>query len=210
MDHSGKASVPPQQKHGISKDFEEILVCETLEEAEEAFVGAKERLLQVNGWQEMSKTIKSQFQVVDEEGRELHRKAHKDDYIRIDIPAPGSKAGEGSDWVRVDALEYDDYPDDNRELIAMRLRPADNPANRDSSIAHFFSEASSSTFIIERTDKVITAKYHGRNEVPNTGTEALGDKMRNVVVAVGAMLGFSDVQWKGLLKGFLDVLEGTE
>ena len=56
MDHPGKASVPPLQKHGISKDFEETLTCETQEEAEEAFVHAKDRLLHINDWQAISRS----------------------------------------------------------------------------------------------------------------------------------------------------------
>jgi len=203
MKNPEKASVP-EQTEGVSKEFEETIELETLEDAEDMFVVAKDRLLQVSRWHEISKSIKSQFHIVDRHGHELHRPAHTGDYIVINIPAPGSNAGEGRDWVAVDAITYDDYPDENKEQIAMRLRPVSNPMNNDGSVAHFFTDNSTSTFIIGRDHKKLTASYYGRNEKPNTDTEKLMDTVRNVAVAIGAMLGFSDIQWKGLLKGFLE------
>ncbi|HRO43397.1 MAG TPA: hypothetical protein PL009_11230 [Flavipsychrobacter sp.] len=203
MENTGKASIPPDQTEGISKNFEETIEMDTLEEAQDMFVTAKDRLLNVNQWHEVSETIKSQFQIVDHQAHSINRKAHKGDFIKINIPAPGTDTGEGADWVKVDAIEYDDYPDENREVIAMRLRPASNPSNADESVAHFFTDHATSSFVIERHQKKIIARYFGRNEKPNTTTEKLTDTVRNIAVAVGAMLGFSDVQWKGMLKGFL-------
>jgi len=203
MEHSEKASVPPEQTGGVSKDFEETLLLETTEDAEDMFVLAKERLLQVNSWHEVSTSFKSKFVLTDRQGHELHRSAHKGDFISIDIPAPGSNAGDGQDWVMVDLVAYDDYPDENREQIALRLRPVSNPLNNDSSVAHFFTDDATSTFIIERKQHMLVARYAGRNEKPNVDTETLTDTVRNIAVAVGAILGFSDLQWKGLLKGFL-------
>ena len=50
----------------------------------------------------------------------------------------------------------------------------------------------------------VTAHYKGRNESPNTDELALTDKVRNVVVAGGALAGVSELQWRALLKGLLD------
>ncbi len=204
MEDGNKASIPPAQTEGFSKELEEKAEFDTLDDAEEFFILVKDRLLDINNWHKVSDSIKSEFHIVDSHGKEHHRHAHKGDYVRIKIPGPKSDTGDGADWVQVDAIEYDDYPDENKELIALRLRPVSNPTRSDDAVAHFFTDASSSTFIIERDHKLITAHYYGRNEKPNTGGETVKDTVRNVAVAVGALLGFSDVQWKGLLTGFLD------
>lgn len=207
MDQSEKASVPPEQNEGIKKDLEEQVSFEEIEDAEEMFVIAKERLLLVNEWDKVSEFINTKFQIVDSHGHAVHRHVHTGDYITIDIPGPGSVTGEGKDWVKVEAIEYDDYPDENKEQFAMRVRPVPNPTVSDDSVAHFFTDDATSTFIIERDHNMVITSYHGRNEKLNTETGKLVDKIRNTVVGISAILGFSDAQWAGLIKGFLKVEE---
>ena len=93
MEDSEKASVPPEQVEGIKKDLEESVSFDTLEDAEDMFVLAKQRLLHVNDWHRVSQTIKSGFRLVDDHGHPLHRSAHRGDLICIDIPGPGSPTG---------------------------------------------------------------------------------------------------------------------
>jgi hypothetical protein len=45
---------------------------------------------------------------------------------------------------------------------------------------------------------------HGRNENPNTTTKDAIDKLRNFSISIGAMFGFSIIQWKKLAKGILN------
>ena len=52
-------------------------------------------------------------------------------------------------------------------------------------------------------EEIITAGVYGRNEVPNTKSEAVMDKVRNAAVALGAILGASRVQWESLVHGIL-------
>ena len=202
-----KASIPPEQNEGIKKDLEEQVSFDKIEDAEEMFVLAKDRLLHVTNWHQVNEHINSKFQIIDEEGNEHHRRAHQGDIIAIEIPGPGSVTGEGKDWVKVEAVEYDDYPDESKECIAMRLRPVPNPTADDQSVAHFFTDAATSTFVIERDHNTVAARYFGRNEKPNVQAENVVDKVRNTVVGIPAMLGLSDVQWDGLIKGFLNTEE---
>ena len=90
------------------------------------------------------------------------------------------------------------------QQISIIVKPATNPNNANPDTAHFFAEDASSTFIIRREGKKVFAEVHGRNEQPNTDTENLIDKARNIAVAAGAMLGFSKVQWKSLVDGLID------
>lgn len=51
---------------------------------------------------------------------------------------------------------------------------------------------------------MVSSSYHGRNEVLNTDTKKLRDKIRNTVVGIGALIGISELQWKRLITAFLD------
>jgi hypothetical protein len=85
----------------------------------------------------------------------------------------------------------------------MRLRPCPAPGKENNDTAHFFHDGATSSFIITRKDNVVTASYHGRNELPNVNTESAADNVRNGVVASGALLALSELQWAALLKGLL-------
>ncbi|MBC8052817.1 MAG: hypothetical protein H7Y13_07110 [Sphingobacteriaceae bacterium] len=77
-------------------------------------------------------------------------------------------------------------------------------------MAHFFKDDASSTFLVQRNGLTVKAEVHGRNEQANTNTEKFIDKARNILVAAGAMLGFSDFQWKSLVKGLIRHQNSTE
>jgi hypothetical protein len=143
------------------------------------------------------------FQLTDQYGKEVNRTAEKGDYFKINIPAPGSVEGHGFDWVNIEAIEDISNPDGDIERVALRVRPASNPREKGENVAHFFSEDSTSSFIIERLGNQLKAAVYGRNETPNTSTSNLIDKVRNVIVGVTAILGFSNIQWKNLVKGLI-------
>ncbi|RYZ45922.1 MAG: hypothetical protein EOP49_24290 [Sphingobacteriales bacterium] len=192
---------PPGQEEGVQKNLVSEKECNSATEAEAFYEVARARLFDVNNWHKTTKGIKTVFQLVDKEGNPLSRTAREGDYVAIDIPGPGSDSGGGRDWVLVEGLE----PEQKGEQRAgMRLRPVSNPTVAANNTAHFFSDHASSTFTIERDGNKVRARYHGRNEKPNTDASTIKEKVRNAVVAIGAMLGFSDIQWKGLIEGFLD------
>jgi hypothetical protein len=95
-------------------------------------------------------------------------------------------------------------PNGPREQIVIRVRPTSHPGERGENVAHFFKEESTSSFVVERDQTTVKAAVYGRNEIPNTSTSNVIDKVRNAVVALTAILGFSNVQWKNLTKGLLD------
>jgi len=193
----------PEQKGGVQKNIRHDVVLDSIDDAEELFVIAKDRLLNVSQWQQTAASASAEFQLTDKYGNELGRPAHSNDLIRIKIPAPGTDTGDGYDWVHIEAITYDDYPDQEYETFAMRVRPTTNPKTSGDETAHFFSDAATSTFVIERRARHVIALYHGRNEIPNTGPD-LPDTARNVTVSLGAWLLGSDAQWMSLIKGFLD------
>jgi len=123
------------------------------------------------------------------------------DHFKINIPLLGNIGGEGYDWVQVEAI--DNHSEKNREAIAIRVRPANDPSNTKEEITHFFSDEASSTFSVIRTDNAVTASVQGRNEKPNTDAGNVMDKIRNTIVATGAMMGLNKPQWKSLARGLL-------
>ncbi len=197
----------PEQVYGASKDFKRQVIMETQEDAEDMFLLAKERLLNVNEWKKLIDGTSAEFQLTDINGTPLNRNAHVGDDICIDIPGPGNVAGNSKDWVKVEEIVYDDYPDENGEMISIRLRPISAPVNKNESTAHFFKDTATSTIQIKRWGKIVAAYYYGRNEVPNTQTDNVLDTVRNIAVAATAIAAFSSIQWTNLLEGLLKTID---
>ncbi len=133
----------PDQFQGFEKNIEHSMLLKTAEDAEDSFVSAKERLLDVNNWNRYTGPVSS-FQLTDLQGKLLHRRAHKGDCIKTaGLPMMHS--------ILIEAIEYDDYPDESRETFAVRLQPGSNGAT--------------ATIVIERAHKKLAASYHCRNEI---------------------------------------------
>lgn len=194
----------PTQKEGGKSDNKYSVTCDTTYDAINLYKKSVERLLNVNNWEKICKgVIKTGFKLCDRFGNEVERLPAEEDYFKIDIPGPGSQDGEGYDWVKVENIFTNADKMNDTDLIRINVRPASCPLNNKESIAHFFSESSTSTFLIKREKTVVTAEIHGRNEKPNDYAENKIDALRNKVVATGAMLSFSDIQWKQLAIAFL-------
>lgn len=194
-------SIVPGQETGASSSNEFSRDCKTKEEAMKVFENAASRLLDVNNWKKISGNPSAVFQLTDEHGVPVHRPARLGDHFRISIPGPGNIAGDGDDWVQVEAIEHSSNEDES--TIAMRVGPTDNPSSDKKEVAHFFSGEATSSFSIVRKGKRVTASVQGRNEKPNLSAENIIDKLRNLVVGAGAMAGLNRPQWQGLVRGLL-------
>jgi hypothetical protein len=201
MEEKNYTGLIPEHEKGVVIDSTSSEECKDIEEAKAFFKIVKERLLDVNHWHEVAGKASAEFQLIDKNGQEANRKVEKGDYFKIDIPGPGSKAGEGYDWVQVEDLK--EVSREDVDSVGLRVRPSTNPLSKDESIAHFYSEDSTSTFIVTREDKKITATIYDRNTKPNTDSETIMDKVRHVAAGIGAILGGSKLQWKGLAKGLV-------
>lgn len=170
-------------------------------QAAEFYREARERLLFTHNWHKIAGWLSADFQLTDDGGKEVDRFAKEGDHFRIDIPGPGSHAGEGFDWAKVeDIREVNTIEVDS---IAILVRPASNPQTLNPNIAHFFSEKSTSTFVITREGNKVTASIYDRNIEANEETKEPADKLRNAVVGLGAKHGFSKLQWQALVNAFV-------
>lgn len=193
----------PKQENGGKVDTSAKAEFTTLESAAAFYDTAKKRLLNVSNWSEICKLPISTFILTDNSGNTIHREASEGDYIKIDIPGPGTHAGDGFDWVRIEKITEE--VDKDRATLTLQARPTANPIANEPSIAHFFTAQASSTFQIKRIGLTVFAEEHGRNEVPNTDTSSITDNVRNTLVGWTAKLGFSYPQWTSLVKGITEV-----
>ena len=199
-DHIG---IIPHQYTGKEIKATSSKELETESAAKIFFESAKTRLLDVNNWNKIAEAITAQFQIVDENGNGAMRKVRKGDNLRVNIPGPGSKEGDGYDWVHVEELKV--VNEESVQSVGFRVRPSQNPFSEKNETAHFYSAHATSSFIVTRENAKITSMIIDRNLQPNTESAALLDKLRDVVVGVSAIAGFSKIQWQGLADGLLNL-----
>ena len=195
----------PLQNEGFEKDITHSVVAKTIEDAEDWFVDAKERLLDVNNWEKYSPSLSVEFRLADSHGKGVKRGARRHDHIRIDIPGYSNGHGNpgGFDWATIEAMEYDDYPDDSMETFALRIRPSEHPQYQNDDVSNLFpGNDVSCTFVITRQGKNLLAAYHGRNELVHSYT-VISDAVNESELISGGWLGLSDIQWTDLMKGLL-------
>jgi hypothetical protein len=191
----------PIQKVGSKLDLHSTVACDTLEAAERFFELVKNRLLNVNQWDEICSLPSSTFRLINSQNQEIAGFVKEDDYIRINIPGPGTSIGEGYDWVKVETIIDQELDDGN--ILSITVRPTHHPLRAFSETAHFFSSEATSTFVVKRVGKNISAEVHGRNEIPNNDTTVFIDNLRNTFVGWGAKIGFSYPQWSALTNGLI-------
>lgn len=191
----------PVQTTGSEMNAIEKVQCKSIAEAAGLYQTVKSRLMDINSWAALARLPMSSFKLFDSAGRAAYRNPVEGDYIRIDIPGPGTRIGHGYDWVIIEALVEESGK--NAEAISMRVRPAAHPLGDDEYVAHFLKSCATSTFQVKRIDNCVSAEEHGRNEVANLETGNLLDNIRNAIVSAGAKIGFSYPQWKSLVSGLL-------
>ena len=205
MDFSKAQAVPPQRR-GEQADIVEQTEASDNPQAKLFFAVAKSRLFDISGWGGISEGISAAFTLTDRNGIIKNSLPAVGDHIRINIPAPGSSAGDGYDWVRIELVEEESASDTEYALI--RVRPSANPEKQEGT-AHFFDSGATSSFIVKREGRLLSAEIHGRNEKPNTESEKLTDKIRNFFVGSAATIGFAKIQWQKLAKGLLNFQTGS-
>ena len=191
--------IPPQVT-GKKLDITEKRRFPTHTEAFNAFTRTRLRLLDVNHWHEIAGAPSAQFCLIGLDGQPAAGHPQLGNYVRIDIPGPGSPKGDGYDWVAVTHME--DKP--MQGFTQFTLRPSPPPTTDSSDVAHFFHQYASSTFQISVYENELHISYFGRNEEINLENDDFVDNFRNAIIGLGAKLGFSYPQWKKLVHGLLE------
>ncbi len=197
------SGIIPVNENGKENDLEHSESFTSREEAAKCFVRAYKRMFNPKVWHKLAGFMSPELALVSPDGATQRDLAEIGDYYRINLPGPGTRAGDGYDWVKVEAIEDHHDAAAEYEWMGIRLRPTANPQTDNDETAHFFRDTATSSFVIVRECNTVTASYHGRNELPNTDTSSTVDNMRNAVVTSGAIAGFSELQWSKLIKEFL-------
>jgi hypothetical protein len=197
-----KMKMIPRQRNGVKSATTYTIKLPAVSSAKELFQKAKRNLLNVNKWHQFAGESSAVFRVVNSRGEETNDFVKEGNYLRITIPViPGSPAGRGDDWVKVERIN--EYENLDYEYVGIRVRPAVPPFQSELEVAHFFGPEATSTFSIERHQNTVTAAVNGKNEKPNTSMHTILSRIRNFFVAIGAMIGFNKPQWKSLVKGLV-------
>jgi hypothetical protein len=163
---------------------------------------AKERLLDVSHWGDYAHEASDGFILTDALGNVVKRQAEEGDHIKIHLPGPRSASGDGADWVRIEKIMEERNKMLDEIFTAMTVRPCPNPHATEKTVAHFYDDRSTNTFLICRHKIELIASIHGRNELVNTDTNWL-DLFRNLMVALPAKAGLSNPHWQKLAKGLI-------
>lgn len=194
----------PEQVSGSKTDNSDFIEFANLEECKSKYKEIKARILDINNWHNISEGLSGTFILCNKNGDEKSVHPQINDLIKIKLPLTTSIEGEGFDWVRIINLKESFDTDKNLDFLYFTLKPTQNPNTESDSTAHFYTNEATNTYIVLRDDKKIFVGIHGRNEVPNSEqTEGVIDKVRNQGIALGAILGLADPQWKHLIKGLL-------
>ena len=190
----------PKQTTGNYIDLRHSVTCQLIADARSLYKNACRRLLLPYNWHTIAGNASAEFNVYEKVNS--NQAVNINDHLFIDVPAGGLLPSGKHDWVVIENLKRQviEHAD---ESIGMILRPSTDQINPEDKLNHFFTDTATSTFIIERTGKVVTAAYHGRNEKPNIETGKTVANIRNAVVGLGAVIGLSKLQWAALIKGFL-------
>jgi hypothetical protein len=194
----------PLQTEGEKTDVIHFADCASAQEAHHLFLLAKDRLKDVSQWHVLSGPHSAKFAITDAAGSEVYKMAEKGDLFYINLPAPGPLAGDGKEWVRIEAIEEVEDANAESEYITITVRPVASPMHPEKATAHFFDHHSTNTFIVERYKNHVSAASYGRNETPNNKDVGLYDTVRNTIIALAAREGLSGPQWKSLVTGILE------
>jgi hypothetical protein len=194
--------IPPNIT-GKSSDLECSVTLVSRAKAVNCFKRASKRLLNPQIWHELAGWVGAAFKLFAAKGGEQHRLAREGDYFQLDVSGPGPVLEDGFDWVCVEKIVDHSGHSADTEWIGMKLHPCANPDNFSSDSVHFFRDAASSSFIIERTGNKVMAHYHGRNELASNQSSESLDNTRNSMVAPASGSILSEAQWSNLMNGLL-------
>ncbi|WP_210149505.1 hypothetical protein [Chryseobacterium scophthalmum] len=190
----------PLQVKGNFHDTESIQKLENAHEAELKYNILKERFFEINKWGAYSKDNIADFTLCDSSGDKVDRVPIIGDYIKILLSEIKNPETEDYQWVRIDMIDKT-----NPNRIMMQCRPSKLPGNEFAGkTVHFHSANTTSTFVISKGNDYVKMAIYGRNEKPNQNTDIISS-VKNMLIALGRVVGSSKIQWKQLTDGMVSL-----
>ena len=188
----------PINTKGSENNAAAFLVCQSQTEAFERFRSLSQNLLKINDWDVKAGKNPTEFFIYN---KDKSQSVQENDLVKIKIPAPQNKLGNGFDWVIVRKVQMIEKAD--LKLCLLQMKPHSCPESSNRNIAHFYRDDASSTFILAKKEKTLQLSIHGRNEIPNTKKIGLLNSCRNFFVASGGIFGGSKMQWQDFAEEFI-------
>lgn len=154
------------------------------EDAEDLFVIAKDRLLDINEWNQLFHANSYTVALTDTKGQKAHRSARMHDMIKISDNTKMEK------WVNISHIQYDNFPDINSESISLLLELK----NED--------HKSLETILVKRENSSVTIHCNGGNELPRPEDESPDDHLITDVDR-HPVLNLPSIELQELLKGII-------
>jgi len=142
----------PTHKGGAETDISFRTTATDTEDAEDWFIDAKDRLLDVNNWATFAHQQQFSFQLTESHLQPVSRTVRRADHLLIK-----TEDNTLHDAYVIDALEYDDYPDEQKETFAIRMHPTESVPDAEGYISD------TATIVVERNGIHLAATYHARN-----------------------------------------------
>src|SRR3954454_23202596 len=105
MEEKNYTGLIPGNTDGKAITSSAVARLDNVQEARALYTIARKRLQYVHNWGKITGKLSADFQLTDDKGNEADRFAQLGDHFRIDITGPGSSAGEGYDWARVEDIK---------------------------------------------------------------------------------------------------------
>ncbi len=151
-----------------------------IDDADEYFLVAKDRLLDVNEWNTINNSTSS-FMLTDTHGHKLHREAHIGDMIKAHFVL--NDGVEKDRWLLVEKIQYDSFPDMNGEQISMNLRLTYSPSGNGISLSKYTEEQQKLKVILNRTNTLvsISSKSAKVNSFFDMDSEQLNSLLKGMI-----------------------------
>jgi len=189
----------PVNRTGSENDALAFLTYDTDDKALDQFKILRQKLININNWNKYSGKNPTEFFLHNDGEKPFYPK--ENDWVKIKIPGPGNKLGNGFDWVKI--VKIQSMESDNFQAVLMVMKPHSCPENKDNGIAHFYTDAATSTFVLAQENNAVQFSVHGRDEIPNTKNLGLMNSLRNFFVAKGGIFGGSKIQWQHFAEEFI-------
>lgn len=169
-------------------------------ETEILFARLRRKLVRIREWNAESNI--SGFELFDADGKPCARhEAAVGDFVRVTLAGSGK-----NDWVKITDIC------DAKTAAVVTLRPSRDPTvspTGEKTVSHFFTDASTNNFCLEKDGKKISFYVIGLDEKTNT-TETANflETIRNFAASnVGYFLGVQKSEWKIFCANFLEIEE---
>lgn len=151
----------------------------------------------------MSDKVKTSFSLFSSDGTRNPGKVGHGNLIRIDTLGAGNPSGNGYDWTEVIEIRASET-NSKDNYYSVTIRPCAAPGAERDTVAHFYTDQSTNTFIVSKVRCCLYAEVHDRNEVENISDVPTSDKIGNKAVAIGCKFGLGSINWLAFTGALLE------